>query len=382
MKIQPAKRLNTFQEYVFSRLAKTVEEVEKESGRKVLSFGTGTPDFPPNSQYIQKLTEYVQEEDAYIYPGYGAIMEFSEGLIHWYKKRFHVDLEKDELFPLHGAKDGISHFPLAFLDEGTEILIPDPGYPVFGDPATMLGAKPVPYNLIEENNFKIDFEELEKLVSEKTKCIWVNFPSNPTGQIATKDDLQKIIDFAIKYNILVLYDNAYSEIAFNDFVPPSILEIEGAKDIAVEIGSYSKTFSFAGFRMGWIVGNKDIIAALAKIKSQFDSGVSIPLQKLGGYVFTHFDDDWYNKMIESYKNRRDTIATYLKGLGLAFSLPKASLYIWAKIPDSFKDSEEFSMKLLREKQILFTPGTALGKNGERYVRVSICVNIDNINKYF
>lgn len=377
-----AKRLNSFPEYIFSRLAKTVVDIEKESKRKVLSFGAGTPDVKPSNQYIEKFTEFIRDNDAHLYPGYGAIPELSNAFTEWYRKRFGVSLNRDEILPLLGAKDGISRLPLALLDEGDEVLVPDPGYPAFTGPTLMIGAKPVYYNLTEANGFKIDLVELKEKVSEKTKFIWINFPSNPTGQVITTDELEKIVEFAKQHNLFIVYDNAYSEITFDGFVAPSILQIDGTKDTAIEIGSFSKTFSFAGFRMGWVVGNKDIIAALAKVKSQMDSGLSIPLQKLGAFALTNFDTKWHEDMITSYKSRRDVIAEHIKTLGLTFSLPKGSLYIWAKIPNTAKDTGEFCMYLLKEKQILLTPGTAFGKNGEQYVRVSICANIDKINDYF
>lgn len=373
-----ANRLNLFSEYVFSRLEKKIKEVESKSKQKVLNFGPGNPDVFPNPLYTDKYIEFVKDRQAHLYPGFTVNKEFSAALIQWYWKRFKVTLEKQELYPLLGAKDGVGHLPLALLDSGDEVLVPDPGYPAFSDPALMINAKPIYYNLLEENDFKISLKELEKKVSKKTKFIWVNFPANPTGQVANLDELKKIVVFAKQHNVLIVYDNAYSEITFDDFVAPSILQIKGAGEIAVEIGSFSKTFSFAGFRMGWIVGNREIIAALAKVKSQMDSGLSTPLQRLGAYALTHFDNQWHQQMIESYKSRRNKIAKYLKTLGLQFSLPKGALYIWAKIPESAKNSEDYCMKLLEEKQILLTPGTTFGKNGERYVRVSICVNIDNL----
>lgn len=367
-----ANRLNLFSEYVFSKL-------EKKITGKVLNFGPGNPDVFPSTLYIDKYIEFVKDREAHLYPGFKANKEFWSALIKWYKQRFNIFLKKEELFPLLGAKDGVSHLPLALLNEGDEVLVPDPGYPAFSDPAIMIGAKPIYYNLLEKNDFKISFKELGKKVSKKTKFIWVNFPANPTGQVASLDELKKIVAFAKQHNVLIVYDNAYSEITFDGFVAPSILQVKDAKEISVEIGSFSKTFSFAGFRMGWIVGNKEIIAALAKVKSQMDSGLSTPLQRLGAYALTHFDKKWHQQMIESYKSRRNKIAKFLITLGLQFSLPKGALYIWAKIPPSAKNSEDFCTKLLEEKKILLTPGTAFGKNGARFVRVSICVNIDNLS---
>jgi LL-diaminopimelate aminotransferase len=377
-----ANRLTAFPEYIYSKLAKTVAKIELESKRKVLSFGAGTPDVTPSGQCIDKLSELIRADDAHLYPGYGAIPEFSNALIEWYKKRFGVSLSKEEILPLLGAKDGISHLPLALFDEGDEVLVPDPGYPAFTGPALMVGAKPVFYDLTEANNFKISMAELEEKLSDNTKFIWVNFPSNPTGQIITVEELEVLVQFAKSHDLFIIYDNAYSEITFDGFVAPSILQVNGATEVAVEIGSFSKTFSFAGFRMGWIVGNMRVISALAKVKSQMDSGLSLPLQRLGSFALSNFDSEWHSEMIVSYKNRMNIIADHIKSLGLTFSIPKGSLYIWAKIPSVAKSSEEFCMQLLREKQILFTPGVAFGKNGDRYVRVSICVNIDNINKYF
>lgn len=380
--VKVAKRLNNFSEYVFSKLEKLIKEVEIESGRKVLNFGPGNPDFPPAKQYLDKYCEFIYDKDAYIYPGFGANQQFSDAVIAWYKKRFKVVIKKEELLPLLGGKDGVSHLPLALLDEGDEILIPDPGYPAFTDPALMIGAKVVYYNLTSKNNFKISLDELKKKISKKTKFMWVNFPGNPTGQVATLQELKTIVAFAKKHNIIIVYDNAYSEITFDGFIAPSILQIKGAKDIAVELGSLSKTFSFAGFRIGWLVGNKTVIEALAKVKSQMDSGLSTPLQKLGAFALNNFDHSWHQKMIASYKQRRDIIAEYLKQLGLEFNIPQGALYIWAKIPEKEKSCEDFCMRLLKEKQILLTPGTAYGKNGKRFVRASICINIDNIKEYF
>lgn len=377
-----AKRLNHFQEYIFSFLSKKKEEIEKLTSRKVLDLSIGSPDFPPSPIYINMLKEFFAEKNSHIYPGYGAIPEFTQGLQNWYKKRFNIDLEKDELFPLLGGKDGVSHLALALLDSEDEVLVPDPGYPAFSGPAMLIGAKPVFYNLTEANDFKINFEELKKKITKKTRFIWVNFPANPTGQIVDINDLKEIINFVKKNNIWLVYDNAYSEITFDGYTAPSILQIKGAKDVAVEIGSFSKTFSFAGYRMGWIVGNKEIISALAKVKSQFDSGLSRPLQKLGAYALNHTDIQWQKAMINSYGKRRKIIIENLKKIGLNAVKTKGSFYLWVKIPDNFKNSQEFSFDLLKKKQILLTPGTAFGKNGERYVRVSICSNINNIDKYF
>jgi aspartate/methionine/tyrosine aminotransferase len=379
--LKMSARIDRFPEYIFSSLAKAVVEVEKETNRKVLNLGPGSPDVRPSEIYLEKFVEYIKEPGSHLYPGYQAVPEFADALIKWYKKRFGVVLAADEILPLLGAKDGVSHLPLALADEGDEVLVPNPGYPAYTGPILMLGAKPIPYDLRAEDNFKMSVKNLTKLVNQKTKYIWVNFPANPTGQVATLAELEEIVAFSKKHGLILVYDNAYSEITFAGFTAPSILQVQGAKDIAVEIGSFSKAFSFAGFRMGWIVGNKNIITALAKLKSQLDSGLSLPLQKLGAFALSNPDNKWTEQMISSYQKRRDIIAAKLVKLGLSFSLPQGALYIWAKIPDSALNSEDFCRRLLKEKQILLTPGSAFGTNGDRFVRVSICSNIELIDEY-
>ncbi len=377
---KPAERLNRFSEYVFARLAKRVAEVEKRTGRKVLGFGAGSPDIRPSEKYLAAFAAAIQAEKAHLYPGYGATPAFAEALGRWYQKRFGVLLNRDEVVPLLGAKDGTSHLPLALLDDGDEMLIPNPGYPGFSGSLIMYGMKPVYYPLTAD--CRLNVAAIEPLVTSRTKAIVVNFPSNPTGQVATLEELTAVVAFAKKYNIVLVYDNAYAEIAFDGYRAPSILEIPDAKDVAVEFGSFSKTYSFAGYRMGWMVGNADVCRALLQVKSQIDSGMSLPLQALAVVALTETDLEWHEAMIREYTRRRDIIAQKLKLLGLTFELPRAGLYIWARIPDDAPSSEEFCMKLLEERHILLTPGSAFGSHGERYVRVSICVNIDAIDTYF
>jgi len=376
-----ADRVEKFPEYIFSRLNRAVAETEKTTGRKVLNFGPGSPDFPPSEMYVQKFFEFVRHPQAHLYPGYRGVKEFNDAVRAWYKKRFDVDVAEDEVLPLLGGKDGISHLPLAMADEGDNVLTPNPGYPPFSEPGPMFSVSSNYYDLLPENDFKPDLGAVEKQINEKTRYMWVNFPGNPTGAVATIDELKEIAKFSESHDVPIIYDNAYAEITFDGFVAPSILQIPDAKKYAVEIGSFSKTFSFAGFRMGWIVGNRNIIAALQKVKSQMDSGMSLPLQLLGAYALNNRDETWHKAMLASYEKRRDIVAEKMRKLGLTLEIPKGSLYIWAKIPDAAKDSESFCMDLLREKQVLFTPGSAYGTNGERYVRASICINVDNIDKY-
>lgn len=377
-----SKRLENFSEYVFSQLNKRIANIEKETGRKVLNLAPGSPDFPPSKIYIEKLKQIIDESGIHLYPGYGAIDEFKNALKSWYKTRFQTDIFDDELYPTLGGKDAISHLPMTLIDEGDEVLTPDPGYPAFSGSVLIIGGKPVFYQLTEKNNFKIEINELEKLAGKTTKFIWVNFPGNPTGQTVSLSELEPIVDFCLGRKIWLVYDNAYSEITFDGYRSPSVLQIKKAKEIAIEIGSFSKSFSFAGFRIGWVAGNKNLISAFAKVKSQMDSGLSLVWQKLAAFALNNFDENWHNQMIKTYQNRRDIISFYLKKLGLTFDYPKASLYLWAKIPDKYKNSQDFSFEILERYKVLLTPGSAFGSGGERYVRASICSNIDKISEYF
>jgi LL-diaminopimelate aminotransferase len=377
--IKIAKRLDTMGEYIFAKLAKDVAKLEAETGRKVLNFGPGTPDVPPSREYLAHLEKLIHDPRAHMYPGYGANPAFSSTLTDWYKTRFGVELAPDMILPLLGAKDGVSHIPLALTNPGDEILMPNPGYPGYSGPALLFGATPVFYNL--DANLQLDLNEIKSKVSKKTAFMWVNFPSNPTGGVITISELEKLVRFAKENHLTIVYDNAYSEITFDGYVAPSILQVKGAEDIAVEIGSFSKMSSLAGYRIGWITGNTQIISALAKVKSQLDSGLSLPLQNLAAYALSNPDIEWQEAMIKSYEDRRDVIAAKLRSLGLTFSLPKGALYIWAHIPKEYKNSVEYCEEILRTKHVLFTPGNAFGSQGERYVRVSICINIDKIEDY-
>ena len=382
MAIRTAKRLESFPEYIHSRMAREAADIEKKTGRKVLSFGAGSPDFPPSQKYVDRYADLVRLHDAHLYPGYGGIPKFQTALQTWYEKRFGVKLASDEILPLIGGRDGTSHLPFALLDPQDELLVPDPGYPGFVGTLPMVGATPVFYELPESKDFRLDIAKIEEKVTSKTRGLWANFPSNPTGQVATKEELALLVAFAKKRNLFILYDNAYSEVTFDGFKAPSILEVSGATEVAVELGSFSKMRSFAGYRMGWVAGNRDAIAALAKVKSQIDSGLSLSLQRLGAFALLEEDSKWERDMLQSYEARRNTIGKFLRTLGMSFTLPKGALYLWAKIPESAKDSESFAMDILRDKQILVTPGTAFGESGSRYVRASFCVNIDGIEEYF
>ena len=376
-----SERLNNFDEYVFAKLNSSAKKIELKTGRKVLNLAVGSPDVPPSEKLLAALCGAIREKGAHLYPGYGMTPGFAKAARNFYKTNYGVEIETENLVPLLGAKDGITHLILALLDEGDEFLTPNPGYPGFTGPALMIGAKPVYYTLKEENGFKPDVKELEKLVSKKTKFIWVNFPSNPTGAVITLKELAAFAAFAKKNNIALIYDNAYAQMYYDGVQPPSILQIKGARDFAVELHSLSKTFSLAGYRIGFAAGNKKILGALAKIKSQTDSGLSLPLQKMAEYALAKPDVKWRKKMLESYARRRDILARVFIKLGCKLRPPTAALYLWARVPDGFKNGAEYAEFLLKEKQVLVTPGAAFGPAGEKYIRISFCSDIRKIKEY-
>jgi LL-diaminopimelate aminotransferase len=375
-----AKRLERFPEYPYVALSQMKKEVEKTDNCVVLDLSIGSPTFPPYKGYMDKLSEFILNDKSHLYPAAGAIPELKSALQNWYKKRFNVTLLDNELYPLIGAKDGVSHIPLAILNEGDEILIPNPGYPGFTGPALMVGAVPTYYQLPNEGVSLLSM--IEEKASSKTKAIWVNSPGNPTGYTFTRSDLEQIVEFAKNKNIIIIFDNAYSEITFGSYKAPSILEIKGAHDVAVEIGSFSKTFSFAGFRMAWIVGNSDVIAAVAKVKSQMDSGFMHPLQLLGAYVLNNFNTEWHEGMIEFYKKNRDALADAFQHSGHTVTVPNGALYLWIKIPVGFKNGLEYTQFLLTKHHILVTPGSVFGSSGEKYIRVSYSSDISSLANYF
>lgn len=375
-----SKRLGLFPEYPYAELARMKKEVEKKDSCKVLDLSIGSPTFPPSKVYIDKLKEYLDTKDAYLYPGNGAIPELREALKKWYKKRFNVSLEDTEIFALLGAKDGVSHIPLALLDSGDEILIPDPGYPAFTGPAVIIGAVPIYYKIPPQGEPLL--QHIVEKITKKTKAIWINIPGNPTGYTCTFEELKQLVVLAKKNNILILYDNAYSEITFNGYIAPSILEVPAAKDIAIEVGSFSKAFSFAGFRMGWIVGNKDILSALSKVKSQMDSGLMQPLQLLGAYALNNFNRDWHNQMIAFYQTNRDTLIRAFEQSQHKATCPKGALYLWISIPPSFLNGIEYTKYLLMHHHILVTPGSVFGPSGKKYIRASYSSDLSHIADYF
>lgn len=372
--ITTAKRLETVQEYYFSRKLKEVRQLMSE-GKPIINMGIGSPDLAPHSSVIEAIQNAMFDEKAHEYQSYQGLPELRQGFANFYKNQFDVDLDFNlEILPLMGSKEGIMHISLAFLNEGDEVLIPNPGYPTYASVTELVQAKAVYYDLKEENNWQPDFEALEKTDLSKVKLMWVCYPHMPTGSNGTLELYKKLIDFGKKHHILIVNDNPYSFV-LNDN-PISILQVEGAKEIALELNSFSKTFNMAGWRVGMVLGNSKFIDAILKVKSNMDSGMFYGIQK-GAIEALKLGKEWFESQSGIYVKRRNLIFQLAEKLECKFDKNSVGLFVWAKLPSGIQ-SEEFIDNLLYEKHLFITPGTIFGSNGEGYIRFSLCVKEENI----
>ncbi len=372
--IQTAKRLESVQEYYFSRKLKEVRQLISE-GKPIINMGIGNPDLAPHSSVIEAIQNAMFDDKAHEYQSYQGLPELRQGFVNFYKNQFNVDLDfNSEILPLMGSKEGIMHISLAFLNKGDEVLIPNPGYPTYASVTELVQAKAMNYDLKEDNNWQPDFEILEQQNLSKVKLMWVSYPHMPTGANTTLELYQKLIDFGKKHHILIVNDNPYSFV-LNDN-PLSILQVDGAKDIALELNSLSKTFNMAGWRVGMVSGNATFIDAVLKVKSNMDSGMFYGIQK-GAVEALKLEKDWFESQNEIYTKRRNLIFQLAEKLECTFNKNSVGLFVWAKLPIGIP-SEQFIDTLLYEKHIFLTPGTIFGSNGEGYIRFSLCVKEENI----
>lgn len=376
--IKPAQRLESVQEYYFSRKLKEVAQMNAE-GQNVISLGIGSPDMPPSPETIKILAEESAKANAHGYQPYVGIPELREGMAYFYKRWYNVDLDpKTEIQPLIGSKEGILHVTLAFVNPGEKVLVPNPGYPTYTSLSKLLGAQIINYDLMEDNNWQPDFEALEKMDLTDVKLMWTNYPNMPTGASATLELYQKLVDFARKHNIVVVNDNPYSLI-LNEH-PISILQIEGAKECCIEFNSMSKSQNMPGWRVGWISTNAQFIQWILKVKSNVDSGMFRPLQLAATQAF-HNSDEWhkeYNRAL--YANRRAVAEEIMKVMGCTFDPTQVGMFLWGRIPDTYDNVEELTEKILHEAKVFLTPGFIFGSNGNRYVRISLCAKDEQLKE--
>lgn len=372
-----AKRLETVEEYYFSTKLRQVRQMISE-GKPVLNMGIGSPDLTPPQKAIEAMVKALGDEKAHEYQSYQGLPELRKGIADFYKSQFDVALDPNiEILPLMGSKEGIMHISLAFLNEGDEVLIPDPGYPTYSSVTNLVGAKSVFYDLKEQNNWMPDLEALESRDLSKVKLMWINYPHMPTGTGGSLELFESLVAFAKRHQIVLLNDNPYSFV-LNDN-PISIFQIEGAKEVALELNSLSKTFNMSGWRIGMVSGKQEFIDAILKIKSNMDSGMFYGIQK-GAIEALKLGSEWFDSQNKIYKRRRKLIFQLAEKLGCTFNKEAVGMFVWAKLPFGNRSSETFIDTFLIEKNIFLTPGTIFGKNGEGYIRFSLCIPEEKIQE--
>lgn len=367
--ITPAHRVSEVKEYYFSRKLREVAQLNAQ-GLDIISLGIGGPDRPPHADVIATLCTEAQKPGNHSYQPYVGLPELREAFAAWYARHYSVVLDpKTEIQPLIGSKEGILHISLAFLNPGDGVLIPNPGYPTYTSVSRLVGAEIFNYNLTEENGWEPDFAELEKLPLHRIKLMWVNYPHMPTGKRASLQLYERIVDFGHKHGIVIVNDNPYSFI-LNDN-PISLLSIEGAKDIAIEMNSLSKSHNMAGWRIAMLASNARFVQWILKVKSNIDSGQFKPMM-LAAVKALQCDDSWYAEVNAAYARRRLIAEQIMEALGCSFDPAQGGLFLWGRIPDSEAGSEALADRILRGARVFLTPGFIFGSCGERYIRISLC----------
>lgn len=369
MKIKPANRLNNVSEYYFSAKLREIAEMNA-SGKKVLNLGIGNPDLPPSATTIEVLKSEAAKPDSHGYQSYTGIPELRNGFAEWYKKWYSVELNPTtEIQPLIGSKEGILHITLAFVNPGDSILVPNPGYPTYQSVGRLAEANVITYELDEKNGWQPDFDALEKLDLSNVKLMWTNYPNMPTGANATPELFEKLVAFGKKHNIVICNDNPYSFI-LND-KKLSILSVKGAKEICIELNSMSKSHNMAGWRMAMLASNELFVKWVLAVKTNVDSGMFRPMMLAAAQALKN-SDEWHNETNKVYAKRRKLAHKIMDILECEYDKNQVGMFIWAKIPDKWKDVGELADKILYEKNIFITPGFIFGSKGERYLRISLC----------
>lgn len=375
--IRTAKRIEQVEEYYFSRKLAEVRGLDTPEWR-VINLGIGSPDQAPSENAIEALVSSARNVANHGYQNYKGIPAFREGIASFYKNVYGVTLNPEQMIlPLMGSKEGIMHISMAFVDEGDEVLIPDPGYPTYSSVSNLVGAKLRPYALREDLNWGIDIDALQKSDLSKVKIMWVNFPHMPTGRTATSAELKALVDLARKNNFLIVNDNPYSMI-LNDN-PMSILSVEGAEDVALELNSLSKSHNMAGWRLGWVAGKKEFVDAVLKVKSNMDSGMFLGLQHAAAEALKN-GQAWFDQLNLMYAERREVAKQILDELGCSYADKQSGLFVWAKAPDAVADVEKWIDEVLYGTRVFITPGFIFGEAGRRYIRISLCCTKEKLQE--
>ncbi len=375
--MKPAERANSLPPYIFATIGKKIAKMRAE-GIDVIRMDIGSPDLPPTDEVIDALTQSARNPNHHRYPGYSGKPELLTAIADYYARRFNVTLDpQSEVVTLIGSKEGLANLNLAWLDSGDVCLASDPGYPTYAMGARLANGTAYPVPLLAENGWQPDFAAIPEEVARKARMLWLNYPNNPTGAIAAPETFAKAVEFARKYDVLICHDAPYTEITYDGYVAPSFLETPGAKEVGIEFNSLSKSFSMAGWRIGMAVGNATALAALAKIKSNIDSGIFLPIQD-AAIAALNGDPAAIDAVRKVYQERRDAAVAGLRAVGFEVEPPKGAFYLWIKVPAGYT-STEFTTKLLDEGHLSFAPGTAYGARGEGYMRVSLVMPVETIN---
>jgi LL-diaminopimelate aminotransferase len=367
-----ARRIENLKPYLFVEINKKIAE-KKAKGEEIVSFAIGDPDIPTPSHIINGLCQAAQDPANHRYPESEGLPELRKAIAEWYKRRFNVDLNPaTEVLPLIGSKEGIGHIAFCVIDPGDIALVPDPAYPVYAIGTQLAGGRPYYLSLKESNGFLPNLNGIRDDILQRTKVLWINYPNNPTGAVADLSFFNMVVEFAKKHNILVCHDGPYSEVAFDGYQPTSFMQAEGAKDIGIEFHSLSKSYNMTGWRIGMVVGNAQAVGALRTLKSNLDSGIPQAIQYMAIEAFKGPQDSIaeHNNI---YQRRRDLICEVLNNIGLEVKPPRASLYVWAKVPEGY-NSVDFTADLLDQVGVAVTPGVGYGRSGEGYVRLSLTIS--------
>lgn len=371
--IKTAQRLGEVKEYYFSIKLKEIAKMRSE-GADVLNLGIGSPDLAPANEVIETLKKEAENPNYHAYQSYVGIPELRQEFANWYQKYFNVELNPtDEILPLIGSKEGIMHISMTYLEAGDEVLIPNPGYPAYQAVANLTGVEIIEYELSAKTNWLPDLKKLAEKDLSKVKIMWVNYPHMPTGTNASLTFFKKLIAFAKTHNILIVNDNPYSFI-LNDN-PISLLSIEGAKEVALELNSLSKSHNMAGWRMGMLAGKAEYLQNILRFKSNMDSGMFRPMQ-LAAVKALQNPEDWYSNLNSVYRKRREKVYQLLDKLNCKYSKESVGMFVWAKIPETYKNGFELSDEVLKKAHVFITPGGIFGSNGDGYIRVSLCAKVE------
>ena len=377
MIVKPADRTANVQEYYFSQKLAQIDRMRRD-GSDVINLGIGSPDQPPSESTVSALIAEAKKSTSHGYQSYSGIPSLRKAFSDWYKKYFYVNLNPDnEILLLMGSKEGIMHISMAFVNPGDEVLVPDPGYPTYSSVTNLVGGIVRRYDLSEENGWLPDLKSLELSDLSKVKLMWVNYPNMPTGVKASVDIFEKLVAFSRKYGILLVNDNPYSFILNKEYI--SILSVEGAKDTALELNSLSKSHNMAGWRIGMVAGQSDYIKTVLKVKSNMDSGMFLAMQ-MAAIEALNNPDSWYDSVNSVYIRRRKIVEQIMDLLKCSYDKSQIGLFVWGKIPENIPDCESYVEKILMKSLVFITPGIIFGKNGERFIRISLCATEEKLNE--